>query len=80
MKIKEIYFGNDTYATLLGQHVRHLKANDRLEMELDLSTLSVRVNDRNTNGDGVYHVPLACLRRWVPIEAPQQSQKKAANQ
>lgn len=70
MKIREINFGQDTYATFAGQHVKRLISTDKLDMELHLETASVRVNDRNTNGEGVYHVPLACLRRWFP--APEE--------
>lgn len=80
MRIREINFGQDSFATVNGQHVKRLCAGEKLDMELDLSTASVRVNDRNHNGDGVYHVPLACLRRWFPIVETSAQQKKAANQ
>lgn len=80
MKLKAIYFNNDAYTTIRNEHVKHLMASPTLGLELDLTTLSVRIDDRNNQGEGVYHVPLACLRRWVPMPAEPQQQKKAANQ
>ena len=81
MKLKAIYFSADSYVTVRGEHVKHLQSSPHVSLDLDIPTLSVRVDDRNNNGEGVYHVPLACLRRWVPVDVAYVTQpKKAANQ
>lgn len=79
MRIQQIYFTADAFVMYQGQAVKRLVAGEKLDLDLDIPTLSVRVNDRTPNGLGVYHVPLACLRQWMPV-AEERAIKKAAGQ
>jgi hypothetical protein len=76
LKIREINFVHGAFATQGIEHKARLIANDKLDMDLDARTASIRVNDRSYNGDGVYHVPLAVLRRWFPVVEDAKAGKK----
>jgi hypothetical protein len=79
MRLKAVYLTTDAYVTRRAQHTKQIVASDKVLLELDMPTASVRVDDREPGGDGVYHVPLTCVRIWFPL-AEDRAVKKAANQ
>jgi len=80
MKLKNIQFTNDAYTTTSrGEHVKNLNASEKMLLDLVVEVMAVRVEDRTGHATDIYYVPLACIRRWAPMEEP-RAVKKAANQ
>lgn len=79
MKLKAVYLKVDSYVTRRANHTQQLLASELLSLELDMSTQSIRVDDREPGGDGLYNLPLTNVRLWKPLEESRPV-KKAANQ